>query len=122
MRIPIFALPLALCMSLFVPAAMAENLSVPDKVHRQGMSYEEYSNYREQMRLHMEKMHQEELKPAPPPSNPAPDKTEKPDPNSAYGQGYHTRSQAENRPVMGPGNRPDRPRSERFNRGDMGRR
>jgi hypothetical protein len=122
MRIPNFTLPLALCMSLFVPAAMAENLSIPDKEHRQGMSYEEYSNYREQMRLHMEKKHQEERMQAPASSNPRPEQTEKPNPNSAYGQGYHSRSRTENRPDMDSVNRPDRPRTERFNRGDMGRR
>jgi hypothetical protein len=51
MQIYNIAFQLLLCMSLLVPVANAENLSVPDKEHRQGMSYEEYSNYREKMRL-----------------------------------------------------------------------
>ena len=121
MQIPIFAFQLMLCMSLFVPVAKAENLSVPDKEHRQGMSYEEYSNYREKMRMHMERMTPEERKQAQDSSGRPPERMEKPNHDSAYGQGYHSRDQAESRPGMGAGNKPDHPRVERFNRGDMGR-
>lgn len=111
-----------LCMSLFVSVAKAENISVPDKENRQGMSYEEYSNYREKMRMHMERMTPEERKQAQDLSGRPPERMEKPNHDSAYGQGYHSRDRAESRPDMGAGNRPDHPRIERFNRGDMGRR
>jgi hypothetical protein len=97
------------CMSLFVPAVMAENLSVPDKDHRQGMSYEEYSSYRERRQL--------------PDSSRRPnEQMEKPNPNSAYGQGYQSRKLAEERAERSVDSRPERPSFERFNRGDMGRR
>jgi hypothetical protein len=113
---------LLLCMSLLVPVANAENLSVPDKEHRQGMSYEEYSNYREKMRLHMDKMHPQDPKQAPAPSSPTPEQTDKLNPNSAYGQGYHSRERTEDRPDAASGSRPEHPRGDRFDRGGMGRR
>lgn len=122
MQIPIFAFQLMLCMSLFVSVAKAENLSVPDKEHRQGMSYEEYSNYREKMRMHMERMTPEERKQAQDSSGHPPERMEKHNHDSTYGQGYHSRHRAEDRPDTGAGNRPDHPRVERFNRGDMGHR
>ena len=121
MQISNIAFQLLLCMSLFVPVANAENLSVPDKEHRQGMSYEEYSHYREKMRLHMEKMHPQDPKQAPAPSNPTPEQTDKLNPNSAYGQGYHSRERTEDRPDTASGNRPEHPRGDRFDRGSMGR-
>lgn len=115
MQIANFTFQLVLCMSLFVPVAIAENLAVPDKEHRQGMSYEEYSHYREKMRNHMEKMHPEEHKQMP-------EQTEKINPNSAYGQGYHSRNRAEDRPDAASGSRSEHPRGDRFNREGMGRR
>lgn len=121
MQIFNIAFQLLLCISLFVPVANAENLSVPDKEHRQGMSYEEYSHYREKMRLHMDKMHPQDPKQAPAPSNPTPEQTDKLNPNSAYGQGYHSRERTEDRPDRSIDKRSDRPNFERFNRGDMGR-
>jgi hypothetical protein len=111
-----------LCMSLFVPVAMAERLAVPDKAHRQGMSYEEYSHYREKMRLHMNKMHADERRQAPAASTSTPAATQKLNPNSAYGQGYRSREQTANRPDIGSGSRPEHPRGDRFSRGDTGRR
>jgi len=114
MQVSNFAFVPVLCMGLLVSAAMAEELAVPDKEHRQGMSYEEYSNYREKMRKHMEGMHPEQRKQMQDfPSRP-PEQTEKLNPNSAYGQGYHSRERAEDRP--------DHPRGDRFDRGGMGRR
>lgn len=122
MQIPNFTLLLALSVSLFAPAAMAENPFVPDKEHRQGMSYEEYTHYREKMRMHMEKMGPEGSRHMPtPPGSPA-EQAERSDHNSAYGQGYRSRNQADGKPDTTSRNRPDRPRVERFNRGDMGRR
>jgi len=122
MQIYNIAFQLLLCMSLLVPVANAENLSVPDKEHRQGMSYEEYSTYREKMRLHMDKMHPQDPKQAPAPSNPTPEQTDKLNPNSAYGQGYHSRERTEDRPDAATGSRPEHPRGDRFDRGGMGRR
>jgi hypothetical protein len=124
MQIINFSLQFVLGMSLLAPAAMAENLSVPDKDQRQGMSYEEYATYREKMRKHMEerKLPPEERRQPPESPRSPPEKLEKPEHNSAYGQGYQSRKPSEDRPDSGIGNRPDRPRSERFNRGNMGRR
>lgn len=113
---------LALCLSLFLPAAMAEGLAVPDKEHRQGMSFEEYSKYRENMRLHMEKMKPDEARQKPEASAKPSAQMEKSQRDSAYGQGYQSRTPSEDRPDVGAANRPERPRVERFNRGDMGRR
>lgn len=122
MQIYNIAFQLLLCMSLLVPVANAENLSVPDKEHRQGMSYEEYSNYREKMRLHMDKMHPQDSKQAPAPSSPTPEQTDKLNPNSAYGQGYHSRERTEDRPDAASGSRPEHPWGDRFDRSGMGRR
>lgn len=115
MQISNFAFLPVLCMGLFVSAATAEEFAVPDKEHRQGMSYEEYSHYREKMRKHMEKMHPEER-------GQTPEQTEKINPNSAYGQGYRSRERAEDRPDIGSGSRPEHPRADRFDRGSMGHR
>ena len=106
----------------FAPVAMAQDFAPPDKEHRQGMSYEEYSSYREKMRMRMEKMTPEERKQAHEMMlNPEGHK-ERPNPDSAYGQGFHTRKRLEDRPATASGNRPDRPRVERFNRGERLRR
>lgn len=113
---------LMLCMSLFVPAAMAENISVPDNNQRQGMSYEEYSNYREKMRMQMEKNKSEDMQQKQTPANSSSGQMDKPAHDSSYGKGYHSRNQPELRPDTGSSNRPDHPRGERLNRGDMGRR
>lgn len=121
MQISIFSF-LLLCMSLFVPAAMAEDVVVPDKEHRKGMSYEEYSKYRENMRLHMEKMKPEDASQKTVASGSPSVQTEKSQHGSAYGKGYHSRTPSVDKPAMGAGDRPERPRVERFNRGDMGRR
>jgi len=114
MQISNFVFLPVLCMGLFVSAAMAEELAVPDKEHRQGMSYEEYSHYREKMRKHMEKMHPAERRQTP-------EQTEKINPNSAYGQGYRSRNPNDDRPDISIVNKPDHPRVERFNRSDLGR-
>lgn len=114
-----FSFPLALCLSLCAPAALAQSISVPDEERRQGMSYEEYSQYREKMRVQMEKSKPEETKqPQAAPAN-QPDKASQ---DSAYGQGYHSRNPAQYQPQNEAGSRPERPRPERINRGDMGRR
>lgn len=117
-----FSIPLALCLSLCAPAALAQSISVPDEERRQGMSYEEYSQYREKMRVQMEKLKSEEAKQTQTaPANPA-NQSEQSNQDSAYGQGYHSRNPAQYRPQNEAGSRPERPRPERINRGDMGRR
>ena len=47
-------LTLALSLCFFTSVSKGENIAVPDKEQRQGMSFEEYSNYREEMRTQME--------------------------------------------------------------------
>jgi len=111
-----------LCLSLFVPAAMAEDIAAPDKEQRKSMSYEEYSKYRENMRMQMEKMKPEEARQKTEASGNPSDQAEKSQRDSTYGKGYHSRTPAVDIPDTGAGNRPERPRPERFNRGDMGRR
>lgn len=113
---------LLLCMSLFVSAANAESISVPDNNQRQGMSYEEYSNYREKMRMQMENKRPEDMQQKQAPANPSTSQIEKPAHDSTYGKGYHSRNQPEGRPDTGSGNRPDHSRGERPNRGDSGQR
>jgi hypothetical protein len=124
MQILNYLLQFVLCTSLLVPVAMAEDLSVPDKDQRQGMSYEEYSTYRERMRKHMEerKMTPEQRRQLAESPHSPPEKLEKPEHSSTYGQGYQSRKPSEDRPDSGDNARPDRPRSERFNRGNMGHR
>ena len=108
--------------SFLAPAVMAQDFTPPDKEHRQGMSYEEYSSYREKMRMRMEKMTPEERKQAHEMMSRPEGQMERPNPDSAYGQGFHTRKQVDDRPANASGNRPDRPRPDRFNRGERLRR
>lgn len=117
MKILNFTFQFLLYLSLLTPIARAENITVPDKDQRQGMSYEEYSNYREKMRKHMIERRLSSDSPALPA-----EKTEKSNPNSSYGQGYHSRRPTVDRPENNFDNRPDRPKIERFNRGEMMRR
>jgi hypothetical protein len=111
-----------LSLSLYIPAAIAEDISIPEKNHRQGMSYEEYANFREKMRLRMEKNHAENPEHSPASANRKPEPEGKQVRESTYGQGYHARQLTEDRPESGAEKRPDRPHIERFNRGDMMRR
>ena len=118
MQKPKLTLQLALIMSLCVAPAFAEDFSMPDKEHRQGMSYEEYKNYREKMRLQMEKARQEEQKQAPKAAAKRSESQETTERGSAYGQGYHSRGREDMRPDSRPDNRPERPQFEKFNRGN----
>jgi len=126
MRIPTFTLQMLVCMCLFVPAAYAEDFSIPDKEHRQGMSYEEYSRVREKMRKHIESVPPEAQQQEA--SSRGAEASAKTQHDSRYGQGYHSRNEAADRPdvpdipAIDAGSRPDRPHIERFNRSDMGRR
>lgn len=108
--------------SFLATAVMAQDFTPPDKEHRQGMSYEEYSSYREKMRMRMEKMTPEERKQAREMMNNSSDQSDRPKNDSAYGQGFHSRHQQENMPDRTSNNRADRPRGERLNRGNAGRR
>jgi len=122
MQKPAFALQILLCMCLFAPVVQAQETTVPDKAHRQGMSYEEYSKFREKMRQHMEKVHSSEAKQSPDENGSPQDKRKMRHQDSAYGQGYRSRV-SEDRPDTGRDSRPEHPqRVERIERGDMGRR
>jgi rare lipoprotein A (peptidoglycan hydrolase) len=105
---------LTLCAGLCAAPAMAGELSVPDKEKRQGMSYEEYSNYREKMRQRMASEQPADSRQAATPSDGTHTETQAGH-ASSYGQGYNSRKPA--------ADRPDRPaRAERFSRDAMGRR
>lgn len=117
-----FPLPTIICMALFAPLAVAEDISAPDKEHRRSMSYEEYAKYREKMRMQMDHRRPGDLKPTPVPANIPSGQMERSPRDGAYGQGYHSRHQPADRPSVDAGSRPERPRVERFNRGDTGRR
>lgn len=116
----------ALLALLLSAAVAAQEVNIPDREQRRGMSYEEYSSVRENMRLRMEKMREAERKQEAlrDEGQNAANADRKPD--SAYGQGYHTRT---TRPDTATMERPERPergerpaRIERFNRSDMMRR
>lgn len=113
---------LILLISLSASVALAQDFTPPDREHRRGMSYEEYSSYREKMRMRMEKMSPEERRQAHEMMSRPSDQTEPPKHDSAYGQGFHTRKRLEDKPASGTDNRPDRPKIERFNRGERLRR
>lgn len=116
------ALHSVLCAGLFAPALMAQEFPPTDSKHRQGMSYEEYSAHREKMRLRMEKMHAEEQARTSDTQKPQAEHTEKPRPDSAYGQGFHTRNRVEQKQDTDRASRQDRPRFERPNRSERMRR
>jgi hypothetical protein len=122
MQISIAALLLLVLTGVASPVARAENISIPDKNHRREMSYEEYSNYREKMRMQMKQKHPEESKRPPDTLSHPADQAEKQKPDGAYGQGYRARNRTDDKPDSPANNRPDRPRFERFSRGDMMRR
>ncbi len=109
----------AVCLSLWATLALAQDVPVLDREHRRGMSYEEYSSVRENMRLRMEKMRETKRKQT------AVEDSVQPVPDSTYGQGYHARHQRDAAAVERPerAERVERPaRIERFDRSDMGRR
>lgn len=114
-------LVLLLLASICISRAIAEDISIPDNVHRQGMSYQEYATFREKMRMQIEKTPTEDNKQIVEPTNSGAGNKETKS-GRTYGQGYHTRMQTEDRPGSKHDKRPDRPRIERFNRGDMRRR
>lgn len=129
MNISHLVLPLLLGLSQLATPALAQELAVPDKEHLNGMSYEEYSGYREKMRMRMEKASPQEQEPMQEPDNRDRDTMNKPAQGSAYGQGYSSRNNVSNdKPETRPDSRPERPQiperpqHERFDRSGMGRR
>lgn len=56
MRIYVYTALLVICMNMPAASALAQDLNIPDRDQRQGMSYEEYSALREKMRARLEKM------------------------------------------------------------------
>lgn len=106
---------LLLCAGLSAPLTWAENIAAPDRQQRQGMSYEEYTDFREKMRLRMERMRADERNP-PSAENKRPQEEQKEaDSERTYGKGYDSRSHNIDRPDIAD-RRPERPRVERFNR------
>lgn len=107
-----------LCLTL-ATSAMAQDVAIPDRDQRRGMSYEEYSQLRENMRMRMEKMHNSGS-----PKNVENEPHEnaqaaQQNPESTYGKGYRTRTQenisAPERPERAE--RPERPeRVEKISR------
>lgn len=120
MRLLFFSL--ALYISSLATVARAQEFSAPDKAHRETMSYEEYSKLREQMRTRMEKMTPEERSQKPEIVDHRTEYVEHPKSDSTYGKGYHSRSRPEDRPDIDTSRRTERPRFERFKRGDRLRR
>lgn len=120
MRILNSVLPLLFCLGLFATVAGAEELAVPDKEQREGMSYEEYAKHREKMRQRMEDTHPDKRKQPQESSPPTAEKTDTPRQDSAYGQGYSARNR-EDKPDVSSRSRPERPEG-RFSREGMGRR
>lgn len=117
MRISTVSILLLLCVSLAAPLARAQDIAVPNREQRQGMSYEEYTDFREKMRLRMEKMRAEKRN-LPPAENKRPQEEQKQaDTERAYGKGYDSRSRNIDRPDIAD-RRPERPRVERFNRAE----
>jgi len=120
MQHPKIVLILALSMCLLAAASRAESITVPDKEQRQGMSFEDYSSYREKMRTQMEQKKSEEPKPQKESTNRLDEHAEKNQPSGSYGRGYHNRSTGDARPDAPK--RPDFQRMERIMRNEMGRR
>ena len=114
MRNSSFALQTFLCMSLLAPVAQAQEIAVPDKAQRQGMSYEEYAQFRENMRQHMEKRQTDDSKKPQMDNNTPQNEVKMHTHDRVYGRDYESRINED---------RPERPqRIERMSRGDMGRR
>lgn len=107
-----------LLMSLYMPAAMAENISIPDKDNRQGMSYQEYSTYRDKMRLRIESRKSDSSIQNVAPANRTDEQGEKSYRGSNYGQGYRARQQSDDRHDSTSERMHDRPRFDKFNRGE----
>lgn len=119
------SLTIAVFMSLSATFAMAQDVAVPNQEQRRGMSYEEYSSVRENMRLRMEKMQKTKRKQEASREPGSDETTGRTRADSTYGQGYNTRNRSDAATVERPERveRVERPaRIERFNRGDMGRR
>jgi hypothetical protein len=135
MNTSIFVLPLLLGLGQLASPALAQELAVPDKEHLKGMSYEEYSNYREKMRKRMEKTGLQERQLMQEAEKQDQDSRKKSAHSSTYGQGYGSRNNAaEVKPDTKPESRadrpqvpdrpqlPERPQLDRFDRSSMGRR
>jgi hypothetical protein len=106
---------LLLCASLSAPLAWAQDIAVPNREQRQGMSYKEYSDFREKMRLRMEKMRADERNPPSAENKRTQEEQKQTDSERTYGKGYDSRSHNIDRPDTAD-RRPERPRVERFNR------
>ena len=121
MKITYFYILLTLCLGIFAPTVSAQEFSAPNKAQRQGMSYEEYSQYRENMRKRMRNMTPQERNNALEHESQTVEQTENLRSEKAYGQGYNSRIRTETRSDMNMrDSKPERQqRPEKFNRGDM---
>ncbi|MGV8935135.1 MAG: hypothetical protein ACOH1I_10950 [Gallionellaceae bacterium] len=117
-----FSISFAIGISLLAPFAHAQDLNFPDKIHRKGMSYEEYSVLREKMRMRMEQLRTQNNNLKQEHQNHPDYQAERSNPDSAYGKGYQSRKKPEIRTDNNADSRPERPHAERFNRGNMIRR
>ena len=123
MKIASFTIPLALYVSLFASLSAADEIHIPDREHRQGMSYEEYKNFREKMRMRLEKSRVEGNGSASELTQHADEHPDRHREEDTYGKGYRSRILNDGHPDTKPEGRPDRgARVEKFNRGDMMRR
>ena len=105
---------LLLCAGLSAPLAWAENIAAPDKEQRQGMSLEEYTDFREKMRLRMEKMRADEGNPLSAENKRQQEEQKQADSERTYGKGYDSRSHNIDRSDTAD-RRPERPnRGERM--------
>lgn len=107
----------AVCMSLFAPLVAAQELNIPDKAHRQGMTYEEYAALREKMRARMENMTPTERQQLRETMRNA--RGERREANRTYGEGYQARRRNMEKAEIRP-DRPEKPqRPERPERPEM---
>lgn len=103
---------LLLCIHLFAPAAIAQSNPGAEKDAHPGMHTQEQADFREKMRLRMEKMRAEKHKYG---DRTQDDKDDGDQSGSTYGQGFDSRNHSNDRPDAASARRPERPRIERFN-------
>ena len=100
---------LIVCLCLLTGTALAQDVVEPDREHRRGMSYEEYSSIREQMRVRMENTQSNKQK------QQKSDDDQTSSAEGSYGRDYQSRNQVDRpdvkfeRPERPQINRPERP-------------
>ncbi len=122
MHIVKYSFLLALSLGLLAPVASAQEFSAPNREQRQGMSYEEYRELREKMRTHIDKRQDSQNQQTQEENSRPAQRAEREEKDSAYGQGYNSRKHSDDGLNSSTEKRSDRPRFDRFNRGDRARR